>query len=201
MSNECSSNITVSVDCIFTIRLDSQVASTGFSWALAYMPESVNLLDISFETSQSQILGCKETQIFTFVALAEDVSSIKFNLLRAWQPEDVADKKEFTITIEPDDNSADELQATAGCKKFASFGDSCCSNGMIPPYMSPVQCGCNDAGAVNALYMGLPVMKYMGPPVMKYMGPPVMKYMGPPDLDQAIKYMPPIKQEEDDNCF
>jgi predicted secreted protein len=198
MSNECSSNISVTVDCIFTIRLDSQVGSTGYSWALAHMPDSVNLLDISFETSQSHIVGCSETQVFTFVALTEDVNYITFNLLRAWEPENIADQKKFSITIEKDTDTADELQNTAGCKKFASFGDACSSNGITIMYMSPVQCGCDGVSAPNALYMGPPVMKYMGPPVMKYMGPPVMKYMGPP----VIKYMAPVdtKDNNDDSC-
>jgi predicted secreted protein len=179
MSNEINS-IKVTDNCIFTVRLDSQVGSTGYSWALAHMPDSVNLLDISFETSSSHIVGCKETQVYTFVALKKDEDYIEFNLIRPWEPEKVADQKKFTIIIEAEDETANELQTTAGCHTFASFGDTCIPNGISIAYMSPGIQQCN-SNQVNALYMGLPVMKYMGPPVMKYMGPPVLKYMAPVD--------------------
>lgn len=177
MSNEsASNNISVSVDCIFTVRLECQTGSTGYSWALAHMPDSVNLLDISFEASSSHILGCKETQVYTFVALTKDDNYIEFNLLRPWDPQNIADTRKYALVIEEQDQTANDLQQTAGCNKFSSFGEC-------------------DSNQVNALYMGQPVMKYMGPPVMKYMGPPVMKYMGPP----VIKYMAPVDSKESED--
>jgi len=191
MSNE---SINVTVDSIFTVKLQCQAGSTGYSWALAHMPDSVNLVDVSFETTHSYIAGCTETQVFTFAAIAEDQAYLQFNLIRPWEPENVVDSKTFDLAIEAKNDTANELQKTAGCKLFASFGDACASNGVAAMYMglAPQQCG-----SVNALYMGLPVMKYMGPPVMKYMGPPVMKYMGPP----VIKYMAPVdtKDQKEDS--
>jgi predicted secreted protein len=163
MGNECSSNINVPVDCIFTIRLDSQVGSTGYSWALACMPDSVNLLDISFETSQSNIVGCSQTQVFTFVALTAGEYKICFNLLRTWEPENIVDQKRFTVTIDKNNDTANELQQTAGCKKFASFGDACGSSGITVMYMSPMQCEGDCINTTNALYMEPPVLKYMAP--------------------------------------
>ena len=157
------------------------MGSTGYLWALAHMPDSINLVDISFESSHSHIIGSSETQVFTFVALAKDENYIEFNLLRPWEPEKAVDQKKFSLSIEPEDETANELQMSAGCNKFASFGDACSNNGLAVMYMSPgLQQAVN--GPVSALYMGPPIMKYMGPPVIKYMAPPVLKYMAPVDI-------------------
>lgn len=186
MSNE---SINVTVDSMFTVKLQCQAGSTGYSWSLAHMPDSVNLLDISFESTHSYIAGCTETQVFTFAAISECQDTLKFNLIRPWQPEVVADSQTFDLVITAADDTANELQSTAGCKLFASFGDSCASNGIVAMYMGlAAQQNCNPV----ALYMA-PVSKYMGPPVIKYMGPPVMKYMGPP----VLKYMAPVDQKEE----
>lgn len=175
--------INVAVDCIFTVKLECQVASTGYSWALGHMPDSVNLLDISFESTRSHIVGNSETQVFTFVAIKKDQNYLEFNLLRPWEPEKVVDTKTYTLNI--DEEAANDLQDTAGCRKFASFGDTCTSNGLAVMYMPAVVQG--NPGNFHPMYMPPIGVKYM-PPVVKYMGPPVLKYMPPVD----------IKKDEDD---
>jgi len=176
MCNGCNEIINVTVDSIFTVKLQCQAGSTGYSWALAHMPDGVLLVDISFETTHSYIAGCTETQVFSFVAISPIKDTLKFDLVRPWDPVPAADSKTFDIVVEEAEDAANDLQNTAGCKLFASFGDTCSSNGIVAMYMGIAAQQTNSA----ALYMA-PVMKYMGPPVMKYMGPPVLKYMAPVD--------------------
>ncbi|MEN8908122.1 MAG: protease inhibitor I42 family protein [Clostridiales bacterium] len=162
---------------IFNIKLSSQVASTGLTWALSHMPDSINLVDLSIETNNSHLVGASETQVFTFVALFDGKAELKFNLLRPWEPEKIEDTRKFDLIITDSEN--EDLENIAGCKKFFSFADSCSLSG------------------ANMMYMPPYVMKYMAPaPVSKtqsYMG--ISKYMGPPVI--TILYMAPVDKKKD----
>jgi predicted secreted protein len=186
-NNQLIPDINVTLDTIFSVRLEKN-GGTGYVWALAHMPESVNLIEISLETTQSNICGHSQTQVFTFAAVAVDQSSISFNLIRPWEPEVVADKKSFALIITEKESLENDLEDTAGCRKFVTFSPES-SGSIMSLYM----------GQADTQFSGLPTMKYMAPPLMKYMGPPIMKYMAPSAADCTAKpYMAPVKIDDND---
>jgi|GEM_PF-2761560 len=195
MSNEVSPEVIISVIAgdIFNVKLETQVGSTGFGWALAHMPNSVNLIDISFESSHSHVMGCSETQVFTFVALDMDKDCLKFNLIRAWDPEQIADTKTYTLIIDQRETLAANLLATAGCPRFVSFSDALGVSAPVLKYQPPVV---KYMPPIHLMYMPpvhtLYMPPYMGPikymaPVLKYSAPPAPEYMAPVDAAGCCK--------------
>ncbi|RCX12976.1 chagasin family peptidase inhibitor I42 [Anaerobacterium chartisolvens] len=179
MSNEKVETCGISVleGHVFKVVLDTQVGSTGYSWALAHMPDSVNLLEITYESSHSTICGSKESQIFTFSALKADKDTLKFNLVRPWEPQVIADTKVFPLKIEePGDSGDNELLDIMGKGQFADI-NSCAGSWDAP---------------ITVLYMAPAAVKYMAPTAVKYMAPITVKYMAPP----VVKYMAPIDPGE-----
>jgi predicted secreted protein len=199
------SDISVAAGTTFKVTLECNPGSTGYSWALAHMPDSVNLLDISYEISTSLTFGATSNQAFTFAALDPCQDSLKFNLLRPWEPSNPAEQRVYPLTIcEPVKTEADELNALTGKDKFADpcAASNCYStNFAARPYMAPF----SYSGPV-ALYMPpcpnmTPVpnecmtaggVKYGPPAIYKYAAPVGVKYAAP----VGVKYAAPAKADE-----
>lgn len=177
---EVRGNIDIAVGNFFEIKLDSQACSTGYSWVLAHMPDCVNLIDVSIESSHSHILGASETQVFTFVAVKETTDYVKFNLLRPFSPEKIADSRTYELQIGPK-CEADEAEKVAGCRMFATMLDVSCpkTDEMQMLYMVPVL-------HHNYKYMAPAMITGNSPSVgtVKYMPPIIMKYMAPCDCQK-----------------
>lgn len=113
-------NINAYVGCTFEITLEAQTASTGYSWFLAHMPDSVNLIDMRHEATHSARCGSIEKQIFVFIAIKTDQACIAFNLSRPWAPLTAAANKSFTLTITAKASSLEQtLESTLGSASFA----------------------------------------------------------------------------------
>lgn len=105
----------------FEIPLVSQTGSTGYSWALSFMPDNVSLLDIRHEASNSAVYGSKTQQVFVFAAVKEGQSYIQFNLIRVWEPLKVAQSQAFELKITEKPKTLEEdLESSTGHRNFAA---------------------------------------------------------------------------------
>jgi len=117
---QIAGDINAYVGSTFEVALDAQTGSTGNSWALAHMPDSINLIDIRHETKHSAILGSSSTQVFVFAAIKTDQSYITFNLIRPWIPNQPHGSKTFAlIIVDKPKNLEQDLEATLGSCRFA----------------------------------------------------------------------------------
>ena len=139
--NEFGGEITVHVSEVFEVGLESQAASTGYTWTLATMPNCLNLLDISYHTSTSPLFGSKGKQVFRFVALQEAKACLDFSLVSPAEPHKAVRKKSYVIVIqEAPTTVADELRQTIGAERFVrtSAEMRCSAGGPLPPYGVPM---------------------------------------------------------------
>ncbi|MZP29359.1 hypothetical protein GTO91_06520 [Heliobacterium undosum] len=206
-------NITATVGEVFHVVLEV-MGGTGYSWALAHMPDCVNLIDITQEHSQSLKFGNSERQIYSFVAVNACQSFLKFNLIRPWQPLEAAQSRTYALIItEPKKSESEELEESiagrfAGAPAVGSGADAS-SNVML--YMAPFRysmdpdasnaadCAASSClGPIQPMYMPPLGVKYAPPftpmyfaPVLKYAAPQVLKYAAPQDPANALKYAAP----------
>jgi predicted secreted protein len=197
----CDINVTAGTN--FNVTLECNPSSTGYSWTLAHMPDSVNLLDISHETSNSLIFGVTTNQVFTFAALEACQDSLAFNLVRPWEASNPAEQRVHPLTIvEAIKTEADELEASIGKDKFV---DACASstcyatNFGARPYMAPFNYSCNaNISPMLAMYMPICLdmvqnqKDCMVAGNVKYAPPAIYKYAAPTNY----KYAAPIKAED-----
>ncbi|PSW39329.1 hypothetical protein CTM70_16180 [Photobacterium phosphoreum] len=77
--------------------------STGSSWALRSMPNSLMLLDMSYHNSaqcKKGMVGCGGLRSYTFEAVANGVGELKLNYGRAWE-KDGWESKNIAISVKP----------------------------------------------------------------------------------------------------
>lgn len=109
---------------VFDISLESQAASTGYSWALSSMPNCLNLLDVGHISSTSMIDGGKTRQVFKFAAVEEAEAYLEFSLCRPWEPLKIVEKKIYIVTITGQSQDMESaLKSTMGAGRFIS-GDA-----------------------------------------------------------------------------
>ncbi len=147
----------------FDIILESQVGSTGFGWCLKSIPEGVELADIgSLPLSQHVSPGCKERQVFTFVAVKPlKEGSIAFDLLRLTHPVcEIADTVTYTVYVHDEDEN-DVLKKEIGGQKFVKGAGAMVHAKPVQPY------GFADAEKAILLY-GFPVNPLYGYPSVGY---------------------------------
>jgi len=164
-------DINVSLGESFEVKLESQTGSTGYVWALSFMPDCVNLVDVRYESTSSVLCGSKSSHVFVFVAVREDQSQIGFKLIRPWDPLKAAKQTVFALIIKPAPNMLErELEDTIGSCRFvagesqqggwrsiASVTDLCMEPykfrplyGIIPPYGIPIRVVENEANCLLA---------------------------------------------------
>ena len=152
-------NITATVGGFFEVRLDSsQSASTGFRWVLSHMPDCINLLDVRHEVAFSAMSGSKSEFVYIFVAVKEDQSFLKFQIIRPTQPNNVVDKKVFALTIKAVQKTVEQdLEDTIGCGRFVAGASAQNLWRPVSPisalYMAPTKCGTS----VAAMPYGFPL--------------------------------------------
>lgn len=77
--------------------------STGASWALRSMPNSLMLLGVDYHNSaqcKKGMVGCSGLRSYTFEAVANGVGELKLNYGRAWE-KDSWESKNITISVQP----------------------------------------------------------------------------------------------------
>jgi len=152
--------IICTVGTSFDIILESQVGSTGFGWCLKSLPDGVELAAIErMPLSQNVSPGCKEKQIFTFVAVDPlKKGTIEFDLLRLTNPHcEIADTVTYTIYVHAEDEN-DLLKKEIGGSKFVKGAGAMVHAKPIPPY------GFADAEKAILLYGFPPTQLYGYPP-------------------------------------
>lgn len=85
--------LSVKVGESFEIKL-AENPTTGYTWALARLPENFYLLSDSYVPDQPILAGSGGTHHFNFVAMKPHMGNFVFYLLRPWEP--------FTPTQESD---------------------------------------------------------------------------------------------------
>lgn len=119
--NNFMGNICIKKGEVFDVSLESQTASTGFIWALSSMPNCLNLLDVAYVSTTSQLEGGKNKQIYKFAAVDDAEAYLEFSLCRPWEPLKIVEKKIFIIHVSGDSKSLEnELKATIPANKFLS---------------------------------------------------------------------------------
>lgn len=198
---QIAGDINVYCGYTFEVSLEAQTGSTGYSWALAHMPDSINLVDIRHEISHSGRYGSTTKQIFMFVAIKTDQSYITFNLIRPWAAIDPGDSKTFAlIIVEKPKNLEQELEATLGPCTFAATN----GNAERPPvnalYMAPLAANYITSSYHQAIPYGVPVNTVEHPEkcLLAY-GTPNGIAAKPSDC--VLKYGCPIHMIDDsENC-
>jgi hypothetical protein len=120
----------------FDIILESQVGSTGFGWCLKSIPDGVELAAIeSFPLGQHVFPGCKERQVFTFVAVKPlKEGCIAFDLLRLTHPVcEIADTVIYTVYVHDEDEN-DVLKKEIGGQKFVKGAGAMVHAKPVQPY-------------------------------------------------------------------
>lgn len=222
MSNEINTmcEIDETIGTVFSIELECNPGSTGYSWALAHMPEGVNLLDISFGNSNSMIFGTSIKQIFTFVAVQACQDLLKFNLVRPWDALNPAEQRAYPLMVcEPIRSDEEELENCIGNDRFVDTctSSACCSTNLAArPYMAPFDYSSNamymamsaDNVATPDNCVGVGCVKYAPPIIYKYAAPTNFKYAAPTNYKYSAptnykyaaptphKYAAPVKPEE-----
>lgn len=116
---EIAGDINAYVGSAFEVALEAQTGSTGYSWGLAHMPDSIILIDIRHEIAHSAIRGSSSRQVFVFAAVKKDQSYITFDLIRPWEPcQPVSEKTFALIIVDKPKNLEVDLEATIGADKF-----------------------------------------------------------------------------------
>lgn len=191
--------IVCTVSNTFDIILESQVASTGFGWCLKSMPEGVELASIqNVPIGQHVSPGCKERQIFTFVAIEPlKEGTISFDLLRLTHPEtEIADTASYTVYVHDIDEN-DALKKEIGSQKFVQGTSSMVHARPIMPY------GFADPEKIHVIYgfppsplYGYPA-PYTGQNVIESQTNCILKYGNPfgiatSEADCNLKYGYPV---------
>lgn len=155
-----NNTIICTVSNTFDIILESQVASTGFGWCLKSIPEGVELASIHKVSMDQHISpGCKERNIFTFVAVKPlKGGTITFDLLRLTHPEcQIADTATYIVEVHDKDEN-DELKKEIGETRFVKGTGAMLHARPITPY------GFADAEKIHLMY-GFPPSLLYGYPV------------------------------------
>ena len=120
----------------FDIILETQVASTGFGWCLKSIPPGVELAAIErLSESPNVSPGCKELQIFTFVAVKPlKKGLIEFDLLRLTYPNcEIADTVIYNVFIHDEDEN-DVLKKEIGGSRFVKGAGAMVHAKPVIPY-------------------------------------------------------------------
>jgi predicted secreted protein len=205
----------------FDVVLESQSASTGYSWALSVMPNCLNLLDVSSVATTSPLAGSTNKQVFKFAAVEEAEACLEFSLCRPWEPLMIVQKKIYVVRVCGQDSDVGrELLNTMGTGKFVPGGivKARASSLQRPaiPYGIPLNIvedseNCNVMyGMVNGVALNPEdcILKYGVPAnlvkddadcIVKY-GTPFGVAVNPEDC--IIKYGAPVRMFEDkNNCI
>ncbi|MDH3348897.1 MAG: hypothetical protein OEM02_12470 [Desulfobulbaceae bacterium] len=91
--------ITAHIGQIFEVNLDLQSKDADCTWSLSFMPQCINLLDVSVYSSPSAIYRRERKQVFSFLALGKSKSSLEFNLLRVLTPIVIVKEQSIPIVI------------------------------------------------------------------------------------------------------
>lgn len=77
--------------------------STGASWALRSMPNSLMLLSVDYHNSaqcKKGMVGCSGLRSYTFEAVANGVEELKLNYGRVWE-KDSWESRNIVISVQP----------------------------------------------------------------------------------------------------
>ncbi|MEC6797263.1 protease inhibitor I42 family protein [Photobacterium sp. S4TG1] len=91
--------VKIKLDQTFQLSLPAS-PSTGYSWALRSMPDSLMLLSVDYRNSEQckkGMTGCSGLRTYTFKAVTKGVGELKLNYGRAWEKEG---SKSKVITID-----------------------------------------------------------------------------------------------------
>jgi inhibitor of cysteine peptidase len=92
--------ITLNAGDSFILTLDSNTASTGFSWTNASVSNGSVVKEIGRESKEpdSKRIGASGQEIWTFKTLEKSTSTISMNYSKAWETE-VTPAATFNVTI------------------------------------------------------------------------------------------------------
>ncbi len=100
MIEDCvnTQDVSSEVDGEFAIVLPSN-PTTGYSWVPGFDEDFIELASQTF-TPSSELVGAGGVEVFTFNALEEGETEIKFMYIRPWESVQPLDERIYTITIE-----------------------------------------------------------------------------------------------------
>jgi hypothetical protein len=114
-------NIVAHVGRSFEVTLYASPGTTGYSWILTGLPPAVGLTDVSLTPVAPIQPGSVSRQIFTFLGLAVGGGALSFDLVRPWEPDKPADKRNYTVEVLSEvAEAASAMQAVAGNESFPS---------------------------------------------------------------------------------
>ncbi|MCP4954182.1 MAG: protease inhibitor I42 family protein [Photobacterium aquimaris] len=94
--------VTMKLGQTFTLSLPAN-PSTGASWALRSMPNSLMLLSVDYHNSpqcKKGMIGCGGFRSYTFEVVAAGVGELKLNYGRSWE-KDSWESKNIAISVQP----------------------------------------------------------------------------------------------------
>ena len=94
------SQVNLSVGDLLIVTLDSNTASTGFSWTNASISNASAIKEMSrtFKEPDSKLIGASGQDIWTFKTLEKGTSTISMNYSKPWET-GVAPVATFNVTI------------------------------------------------------------------------------------------------------
>jgi inhibitor of cysteine peptidase len=98
----CENPINISAGENFTISLESNTGSTGFSWWVQFDTEYLDLLGSSVRTPASSpgMVGVPGEQLFTFHAGQAGETDVIMLYLQPWENGTIGTRKIFPVNIE-----------------------------------------------------------------------------------------------------
>jgi inhibitor of cysteine peptidase len=98
--SDSGKQITLNAGDVLTLTLDSNTASTGFSWTNASISNVSVIKEMSreFKAAATDMVGAGGQDIWTFKALEKGTSTISMNYSKPWET-GVAPAATFNVTI------------------------------------------------------------------------------------------------------
>jgi inhibitor of cysteine peptidase len=99
-ASDSGNQITLNAGDSLIVTLDSNTASTGFSWTNASISNASVVKEISrtFKEPDSKLIGASGQDIWTFKALEKGTSTISMNYSRPWET-GVEPAATFNVTV------------------------------------------------------------------------------------------------------
>ncbi len=82
----------------FEIRLKSNL-STGYQWTPKFDPESLEIVEINYESPETNKLGAEGVEVFKLKALKIGDSEMRFSYIKSWEDKPPIKKAKYLIKI------------------------------------------------------------------------------------------------------